>query len=596
MLSDRGALHADFRRASGIGEDAADDAAITELLDNLGWNTEAIALATLASQTRTVSEITAALRRTADGEADPRAGGSGPFDRLLEFGTRTYLDTELAEQRAWTALAIFTGTFDINQANRVLAAAGVDDSEDAVGRLLEHGIVVRQSAPDRIRFLVPALFRLPALTTTAPWAAEVRAAARAGLRDWWMGRARYVADTWFGPHQAALFGEIEDSVETLQPLLTVSDPNDEGQIVEILCLLEPFWSWSSRADKAVDWIQAALDVSAPSAEIRFAALWTMTWLAATFDLTRAQRLLKDTEELFPAVAASSPGARARLDRVVGLVALYAGDGERARRLFEQALANGDADGDDGQTVFTLSFLAAAASLAGDQKLAYDYCERSIALCERRGERWLKNFTLWAFALTSWRDGDRHRAYVLALDGIEAATEINDLYAGAMCLEVAAWYEVEYGNPSVGTRVLGVADSLRMTVNFPTLLWGSKELHDEAVRAATAALGAREFQKAFRPEGSFTLRDALGWLREAIAVSPTSPSGAARAVTQLTPRQREIAVLIAEGRSNKEIARLLLITLRTVETHIEHIFAKLNVQSRAQIAAWIAREGSPGHRG
>ena len=58
---------------------------------------------------------------------------------------------------------------------------------------------------------------------------------------------------------------------------------------------------------------------------------------------------------------------------------------------------------------------------------------------------------------------------------------------------------------------------------------------------------------------------------------------------LSPREQEIALLIARGASNNEISESLVVSVKTVETHIQHIFRKLNVKRRAEIATWAARE-------
>ena len=63
-------------------------------------------------------------------------------------------------------------------------------------------------------------------------------------------------------------------------------------------------------------------------------------------------------------------------------------------------------------------------------------------------------------------------------------------------------------------------------------------------------------------------------------------------TALTTRQREVAGLIARGLTNKQIARSLIITEKTVGTHVEDIFNKLGFQSRAQVAAWVGMQGMP----
>jgi DNA-binding NarL/FixJ family response regulator len=66
-----------------------------------------------------------------------------------------------------------------------------------------------------------------------------------------------------------------------------------------------------------------------------------------------------------------------------------------------------------------------------------------------------------------------------------------------------------------------------------------------------------------------------------------PAPAASEAPPLTPREWQVARLIARGRSNKEIAAELVISLRTAENHVEHILTKLSFTSRAQVAAWAS---------
>lgn len=68
------------------------------------------------------------------------------------------------------------------------------------------------------------------------------------------------------------------------------------------------------------------------------------------------------------------------------------------------------------------------------------------------------------------------------------------------------------------------------------------------------------------------------------------SGTGRRTGLLAPREREVAVLGAEGKTNREIAAHLSIGEGTVESHAQHILNKLGVNTRAQIAAWVAARG------
>jgi non-specific serine/threonine protein kinase len=59
---------------------------------------------------------------------------------------------------------------------------------------------------------------------------------------------------------------------------------------------------------------------------------------------------------------------------------------------------------------------------------------------------------------------------------------------------------------------------------------------------------------------------------------------------LSGRERQVAVLIAHGRANREIAEELVITERTAEAHVTHVLAKLGLRSRAQVAIWVLEHG------
>ena len=83
-----------------------------------------------------------------------------------------------------------------------------------------------------------------------------------------------------------------------------------------------------------------------------------------------------------------------------------------------------------------------------------------------------------------------------------------------------------------------------------------------------------------------------------AASPTAvtaaPEAAARSTASaLTRREREIAVLVASGLSNREIATRLFISKRTVDAHVEHIFAKLEISSRVKLTLWLRSQAGIG---
>ncbi|KQX53627.1 MULTISPECIES: response regulator transcription factor [unclassified Streptomyces] len=76
---------------------------------------------------------------------------------------------------------------------------------------------------------------------------------------------------------------------------------------------------------------------------------------------------------------------------------------------------------------------------------------------------------------------------------------------------------------------------------------------------------------------------------ALLAQEDSPGGTGRGST-LTEREREVLGLIADGRSNREIARALVLSEKTVKTHVSNILMKLDLADRTQAALWAVRHG------
>lgn len=72
--------------------------------------------------------------------------------------------------------------------------------------------------------------------------------------------------------------------------------------------------------------------------------------------------------------------------------------------------------------------------------------------------------------------------------------------------------------------------------------------------------------------------------------PARPNPAAEGFGGLTAREREVAVLIAQGKSNREIAEAMTVRVKTVETYVTRILSKLNFNSRVQVATWALETG------
>lgn len=134
-----------------------------------------------------------------------------------------------------------------------------------------------------------------------------------------------------------------------------------------------------------------------------------------------------------------------------------------------------------------------------------------------------------------------------------------------------------------------------------LLWRTQlalgtlyRIHDRAEEARRAFAAARAVIDGLAgrlPEGTLRTR----FLEQATAQLPRTYRLSPRRVTALrfgglTTRERQVAALIAQGQSNREIAEHLVLGERTIESHVSNILGKLGVASRTEIATWAVRQG------
>jgi DNA-binding NarL/FixJ family response regulator len=117
--------------------------------------------------------------------------------------------------------------------------------------------------------------------------------------------------------------------------------------------------------------------------------------------------------------------------------------------------------------------------------------------------------------------------------------------------------------------------------------GQNSTIDRRFRWSTrATLGSATFQAEFEAGKRLGRAGAIS-LALGEPTQPTATAAADPGTSPLGKRQAEVAHLVAEGLSNKQIGARLFISEHTVDSHIRSILNKLGVNSRAQIAAWIA---------
>ena len=164
----------------------------------------------------------------------------------------------------------------------------------------------------------------------------------------------------------------------------------------------------------------------------------------------------------------------------------------------------------------------------------------------------------------------------------------DQAADARCVEVLAWITARQGRFRRAAGLLGAADRAQTDLGRPTLV--EQVLiagHDSCVQQTRANLGHTAYLDAFGRGRALPLADAIAYaLDERRSTTPPPPSGG---TTPLTRRERQVAELVAQGLTNKEIAARLVIARRTAEGHVERVLVKLGLTNRTQLAAWLAEQ-------
>ncbi|MGI8312712.1 response regulator transcription factor [Saccharopolyspora hattusasensis] len=181
-----------------------------------------------------------------------------------------------------------------------------------------------------------------------------------------------------------------------------------------------------------------------------------------------------------------------------------------------------------------------------------------------------------------------RARKLELKCLAAQDEFHDKYCTALCLEALSWIAASTGQHKQAARLPGVAHTLRSEFGGTLFSYFNEyqQLCQEEVRRS---FGEEAYTKAFTEGGRLSFRDVAG---ELLGHTPAQRTATRNEPTeQLTVREREVAALVAQGMSNKQIAETLVISQRTAEAHVEHILTKLGFASRTQIAAMVAEARS-----
>ena len=317
------------------------------------------------------------------------------------------------------------------------------------------------------------------------------------------------------------------------------------------------------------------------------------------------------------------GGQAGVLIVAGVLAWARGDNGRAQVVLLSALERSEGQGDARRAAIACAFLGHVARAGGEWDASADWHRRAEAGFHAEGHTsgvaWarhdlgllardhgdlesatellrvsLRDFRQldhpWALAWAAWglgttlsAQGRLEEACPLLAEALRIYIDVNDPRGVAQCLEALAHVACERAYYESAARLIGAAAALRDRV-------AARQPDTEQARTSSVE---RVLARALGPQDAATLVHVGRTMpaQQAADLAMAVASGAAPGdpdrshQVPLTPRERQVAALVASGRTNRQIGRVLGISEKTAEVHLHHVMSKLDARSRAEVAAW-----------
>jgi predicted ATPase/DNA-binding CsgD family transcriptional regulator len=492
------------------------------------------------------------------------------------------------ERLLWARSSVFSGGFDLAAAEAVCSggALGSEAVLDAVIGLAEKSVISREENHTEVRFRMIETILDYGRRRLAE-SSEMRTV-QERHRDYFGAMVDDALPGWFGPREPQLRRTIRTNMANIRGALDfcLSDERQAQAGLRIAGSLWYGWRAIGMVGEGRRWLARMLEVAPEETPTRARALWAEAGLAV-FQGDRAAALprLREADALARKLEDETALGYVRLYE--GQLAMADGDMERATELLEEALSSHERLGDPLGVALTLIRLSIAFSALGQVDEAGDLVEKYLTIARAHGSEAAVALANWALSVLMWQKGDGAEAARLAEVAISSSWSVRDLTGVGRGMEVLAWASAAEGKAERSARLLGAAASLRSTSGGQS--FGYEHLvtyNDKSSAIARGAIGDERYQASFNDGAYSTTEDniafALGLPRRGSkATKPSQPAGG----ETLSKRELQVAELVAQGLSNREIASSLVISQRTAEAHVEHILVKLGFSSRAQVAVW-----------
>jgi predicted ATPase/DNA-binding CsgD family transcriptional regulator len=581
--------------ASGAFElTAANQAAVVDLCRRLDGLPLAIELAAVRTRVLAVEQI---LDRLTDGFGLLTGGSRAALPRHQTLRTTIEWSHDLLSEGERAVLrrsCAFAGRFTLDDVEAVCSSGDVPVAEalDLLSSLVDKSLVVKEDAKGvacyRLHETMREFASLKLLQAGEQEAVELRCAeyyrsrcARSSLEG------RYRLLEWLD--WADL--EIDNVRAVLRRCLARADA---ARGIDLAASLG--WYWITRATtEGMRWLDELLALTGGDPYVRAWGYFMRGFLAV---------LKADPAAARPALQTAVAMARQANHRdvlsealsVASIAENMAGDRAAAQRLINEADLTTDGLAYPPGPVAVLQARALDGFFRADLDAVRSSAAEGARLTREQGDLYGLEMMLLNLGSAALIGGDLGVSKTLLAESLRISDQIDDRVAQFYLLGAFGSHAAQSGQARLAAQLLGAADTVRTRVGANVMPFLAPSLA-QAEETAVAKLGPARFEAEFEA-GKLLDRDgAFGLALGKPAQAAVSARGAvtARAASEgagtgpLGRREADVARLVADGLTNKQIGTRLFISERTVDSHVRSILNKLGFSSRAQIAAWMAAD-------
>ena len=510
------------------------------------------------------------------------------------------------EKAAWRRLSVFAGTFDLAVARDVITVSRAADEDLPPERADE----VLSGLVDKSVVLPAGTGRYRLLDSVREFGAERLAEAGEDTACHERHLTRYLSLTRDFGHRLVADGQqdrltqlraehsnirgaleygLTDACQKAGPDAAAARARAAAKLAGALF---PYWVMSGSIREGMRWQDRVLDRFCDLSPERASALANLSLLGTAVGV--AEAVGQANEAIAVAARVGDERTHARGYLALQFALTTAGRYQEALEVAKQARWRFESLGAD-HALRTLDLQLAFTHVhARNPDAALEHAQRLMRGLAP-GERWLRGNGHATAALAYYQQQGRQVECEKAANAaVRETQEIGYLVGEGYALEVLAWLAADAGRCQRAAWLLGAAQGLWDRTGGR--LSGSAVLegyHQRSAALAAGTLGAAKYAELHAAGAARPIAQIAALAVAGADVLPEQPDPTVAGEVSawdcnegLTAREREIVVLVARGLSNRDIAARLVISKRTVDAHVNHIFAKLGLSSRVQLTIWL----------